>query len=343
MKIAIATTFVPFIKGGDRKIVEGLSNHLSKEGHHVELVMIPQAENLDNLANQMAAIRDYRIDNADLLICLRPQSHLIPHRNKVIWFIHHIRKYYDLYNSRETGSLDPDDELQRKAVILEDNLALKTARKIFANSRVVQQRLWDFNQTRSEVLLPPHPDLSLFRDSGSNDELVCVSRVERHKRQHLLVQAMNHTKTAVRLRIAGRSTDPTYTNEIRQMIATHNLQERVVFEEGWLSEQAKGDLVNSCLAVCYTPEDEDSYGYFTLEAFQSSKAMVTTNDSGGLLEIVKDGVTGLVAAPTAAGLARAFDKVFVNRTLARNLGQTAHESTQGLEISWNNVSSKLLS
>ena len=50
------------------------------------------------------------------------------------------------------------------------------------------------------------------------------------------------------------------------------------------------------------PWDED-YGYVSLEAMLSSKAVVTCSDSGGPLEFVEDRLNGLVCEPGPAAVA----------------------------------------
>ena len=59
-----------------------------------------------------------------------------------------------------------------------------------------------------------------------------------------------------------------------------------------------------CRAVCFPPFEED-YGFVTVEAFASRKAVITCRDSGGPAELVEDGVNGFVCEPTPAALARA--------------------------------------
>src|SRR5690606_35168034 len=56
------------------------------------------------------------------------------------------------------------------------------------------------------------------------------------------------------------------------------------------------ELYAGALAVFYAPFDED-YGYVTVEAMRSARPVVTTADSGGVLEFVADGVNGFVCAP----------------------------------------------
>src|SRR6195952_916410 len=99
MKIALVSTFVPFIYGGARNIVEWLQAMLEKEGHQVERIYLPQIDAPDLLFQQMTAFRWIDLSSADRVICFRPQAHLIQHPHKILWFIHHIRAFYDLWDN----------------------------------------------------------------------------------------------------------------------------------------------------------------------------------------------------------------------------------------------------
>ena len=97
MKVALCSTIVPFIRGGDRNIVEWLETMLLEAGHSVERVYLPMVDTPELLFRQMAAFRFVDLSMADRIICFRPQSHLIQHPHKILWFIHHIRVLYDLW------------------------------------------------------------------------------------------------------------------------------------------------------------------------------------------------------------------------------------------------------
>ena len=71
-------------------------------------------------------------------------------------------------------------------------------------------------------------------------------------------------------------------------IADHGLSHRVIFEDRWISEEEKVERLATALAVAYVPDDEDSYGYPSLEAAHARKAVLTASDSGGVLELVSD-------------------------------------------------------
>jgi glycosyltransferase involved in cell wall biosynthesis len=73
---------------------------------------------------------------------------------------------------------------------------------------------------------------------------------------------------------------------------------------GRVSEQQKLDHYARCRAVYFAPKNED-YGFITLEAMSSSKAVLTASDSGGPTEqVVERQVDGLdPGSPQAAAFA----------------------------------------
>jgi len=343
MKIALCSTFVPFLFGGARNIVDWLQTMLEQEGHHVERIYLPENDSPDLLFQQMAAFRWIDLSAADRVICFRPQSHLIQHPHKILWFIHHVRVFYDLYDSPYRGF--PDDAKHRgirDALVAADNVALREAKHVFTNSRVVSARLSKYNQVDSEVLYPPVFQAERFHCRGHSDEIVYVCRLEHHKRQHLLIEALALTTTPVRVRLCGSSAGPHYPNELNELITRLKLQQRVSMENRWVTEEEKVDYLADCLAAAYLPLDEDSYGYPSVEASHASKAILTTTDSGGVLELVSDGINGYVADPTPAALAAALDKLYRERATTIAMGARARARLDELNISWSHVLERLL-
>jgi glycosyltransferase involved in cell wall biosynthesis len=343
MKIALCSSFVPFIRGGYRNIVEWLEPQLREAGHQVERIYLPEVDAPDLLFRQMAAYRWIDLSSADRIICFRPQAHLIPHPHKTVWFIHHIRAYYDLWDSPYRGF--PDDAKHREtrdALRAADTAALHEARHIFANSQVVCDRLMNYNNVTSEVLYPPVLQPERFYSRGHNNEIVYICRLEHHKRQHLLVEAMRYTKTPVNIRLSGTSSGPEYPDALRRLISERGLEERVILEERWITEDEKVERLADCLAAAYLPLDEDSYGYPTVEASYASKAVLTTADSGGVLELAQHGINGYVTDPCPQALAEALDKLYVDRQTTESMGRNARARLEELNISWSHVVQRLL-
>ncbi len=343
MKIALVSTFVPFIYGGARNIVDWLKLTLEGEGHTVEVIYLPEIDVPDMLLQQVTAFKWIDLSAADRVICFRPQSHVVSHPHKILWFIHHIRAFYDLWDSPYRGC--PDDEKHRAirdALHEVDTAALREARAVFTNSAVVSERLKTYNDIDSEVLYPPIFRPERFHCRGYNDEVIYICRIEHHKRQHLLVEAMRYTRTPVKLRLCGVNVGKEYAANLSDTIARYKLKNRVVLDHRWISEEEKSDLLADCLAAAYLPLDEDSYGYPSLEASHASKPILTTTDSGGVLELVRDGYNGFVTEPEPKAIAAALDKFYLDRQATEAMGRNALHQLDKLNISWRHVLKRLL-
>lgn len=343
MKIALVSSFVPFVNGGYRNIVEWLQVMLERQGHRVERVYLPEIDAPELLFKQMMAYRWVDLDAADRIICFRPQAHLIPHRHKIVWFIHHLRAFYDLWDSPYRGF--PDDQRHqgmRDALWQVDDAGLREAKALFTNSRAVSERLSKYNNVPSEILYPPVLEPERFYCGVYSNDIVCICRLEHHKRQHLLIEAMQYVTTPIRLRLFGKSGSPGYAHELQQMISALTLEEKVLLEDRWIPEEEKIEQLAHCLAAAYVPVDEDSYGYPSLEASHAKKPILTVSDSGGVLELVQDSVNGYVADPDPKALAQAMDRLYLDRNKTIQMGKAATERLKALNVSWEHVLQRLL-
>ncbi len=343
MKIALCSSFVPFISGGARNIVDWLQIMLQEAGHQVEVVYLPQVDAPESLFDQMCGFRWVHLEDADRIICFRPQAHLIPHPHKILWFIHHIRIFYDLWDHPTYNPLEDNIKNRglRDAIHAADLAGLQEAKAIFTNSKIVGQRLRQFNNIDSEVLYPPIFRPERYQHLGSNDELVCVCRMEHHKRQHLLIEAMAYVQSPVRLRLCGSSSGK-YPRELEKLVQKHKLKNRVVVDNRWISEEEKVELVGKSMAAAYLPVDEDSYGYPTIEAALASKPLISTTDSGGVQEFVKDDWNGYMTKPEPGAIAAAIDKMYADKEKTRQMGINARNEVDVQGITWERVLQRLL-
>ena len=69
----------------------------------------------------------------------------------------------------------------------------------------------------------------------------------------------------------------------------------------------------------------------------SSKAVITSKDSGGPLEFVVDNKTGIVANPEAVDLARAIDEFADSKSMAVEFGKNARTRLDDMDITWDKV------
>ena len=148
---------------------------------------------------------------------------------------------------------------------------------------------------------------------------------------------MKHVKSNVKLHILGQSSNSAYTRQMQEMIADYELEKRVLLEDRWITEEEKTTLLSRCLASAYLPLDEDSYGYPSLEAAHSCKAVITTHDSGGVLELVEHQRNGLIVASNPRAIADGFDRLFRDRLKTQSMGMENLSRIKELKIGWGNV------
>jgi glycosyltransferase involved in cell wall biosynthesis len=338
MKIAMVSSVVPFTNGGYRNIVDWVAPELQKAGHQVETVWLPFDETPDQVLPQMLNYRLMRLeDSCDRIITFRPPSHMVCHPQKVVWFIHHLRVFFDLWATPYSSIPDTVRwRSVRDSICEADTHGLREASAVFSNSKIVTDRLKKFNGIDSQVLYPPVSSPARFHNDAYGDELLFICRIEDHKRQHLALEAMRYTKSPVRMRICGAGTDH-YVMSLKKQIREAGLADRVTLDNRWISEDEKVQLLSRALANIYLAADEDSYGYPTLEAAHSSKATITVDDAGGVSEFVVDGSCGSIVPNDPHALAETFDLYFGNRDLARRRGAAARARIDELEINWDRV------
>ncbi len=343
MKILVANNCVPFVRGGAEHLADALTEKLNEFGHQAMLVRIPfRWEPPGKMLESMLACRLMRTPNVDRIIAFKFPAYYLPHDNKFLWLVHQFRQVYDLWGTPYQGmEATPENLAVRRSIIEADNTFLPEARKIYTNSATTSARLKRFNQISSEVLYPPLLDTSHFRFGETGEYIFCAGRITTSKRQHLLVEAMQYTRTNVRLVIAGKSEDAADAQQIAKLIARHNLAGRVTVIDRFISEEEKAAYFADALGAAYIPFDEDSYGYVTMEAFYSGKPVITTTDSGGILQVVREAETGYVAEPTPAALAAAMDRLYEDPARARTLGRAGYDLIQSMGLTWEHVVSTL--
>ena len=345
MRIAIADVQVPFIQGGAEALRESLVACLRARAHEIEVVTMPFR--FGPVTEVRRAMRGWAAEDfggwngqhADLVICLRFPSYYLSHPNKIVWLVHQHRPAYDLWKTKWDGGLsaDPDGSELRKEIVRADEAAFRSCRSIHTISHRVSQRLREYNGVEAGVLHPPSRLAPLLRRGASEPFVFFPSRLESLKRQELLVEAMRYVRSPVVALLAG---DGGCRSELERMIAAHDLGDRVRLL-GWVDDETMAACYARCLAVVFTPRDED-YGFVVAEAMAAAKPVVTCQDSGEPGSIVRDGETGMVVPPDARAVAEAIDGLAGDATRAERLGAAGHAWLGRLDLSWDRIASTLL-
>lgn len=344
MKVLVLSTMVPFIH--DR--AEELFNHLVRNlqataGVEAEGFRIPFTWNpAERLIDEMSIARRLRLSNVDRVIALKFPAYLVPWNNKVMWLVHQYRQAYDLLDARQSNIPDDPRGAQIVAAIrTADNTAFAETRWIHTNAPITSRRLLHYNGVDSSVLRPPLNDPELFTGGESDSYVLCAGRVNARMRQHLLIRALRYSP-GTRLVIAGPPDTPEDAETLRRLAAEEGVEDRVILDLRFLPRPDLARLVNCALAVAYLPYGEDSVGSCTMEAFQAGKPALTVTDAGGVLDIVRDGETGLVVAPEMEALGGALTALVGDPARAAQLGRAARAAMDAEELNWPATIGKLL-
>ena len=326
--LAIVTSSPAGVEGGHLVIARALVAAAREQGHTARLVVTPDF----GFGRTFATYRanwSADVGDADQVISLRYPSYAVRHPAHVCWLNHTMREYYDLWPAfaASISARARAKERVRKAIVHAADwwLLRHRAGQVVAQSRTIQRRLLDDLGVRADVLWPPPPPRD-YRCDGYGDYVLAVSRLTPTKRIDLALRALAEPAARhVRLVIAG---DGECRADLESLAASLGVASRVEFT-GRLDEAALTQRLARCRAVCFVPLSED-YGFVTVEAFASQKAVVTCADSGGPTELVLDGETGLVCDPTSSSLAAAFARLSDDAAFAERLGRGAASVAAGL-------------
>jgi glycosyltransferase involved in cell wall biosynthesis len=345
VKVAVVTNQAPFVRGGAELLTEWLAAELRKRGHQAQIVRIPfHWHPSEKILEHMLAARLLELGNTDRVVAMKFPAYYVRHESKVLWLLHQFRQAYELWGTPyQDIPSTPEGERVRQAIVDADNRFLREPERIYTNSTIVGDRLRSSNGIDSQVLYPPLGDPNGYRSDSFADYVFYPSRLTEGKRQHLLVEAMAHVRGGARLVLAGRPDTPEYLRRLQSTIERLGVGDRVELRSDWLSELEKRDLFANALACAYTPYDEDSYGYVSLESFHSSKPVLTCTDSGGTLELITDGENGRVLPPEPEAIAEAIDEFSADKKRAAIMGEAGRQRLADMQISWDAVVNALVS
>ncbi len=325
-RVLVVTSGALFVHGGHMVIAEETVAALRREGFTAEVFVTPQ----NRFGRQLSAYAATWLTDVgetadgkpvDQVISFRFPSYAVRHPHHVCWLNHRMREYYDLWErfTRGLGRKGRLKEGVRRQVFhaLDRRLLTRRGFRLVAQSQTIKARLQRFGGIGASVLYPPAPERP-YRTDGYGDYVFAVSRLHPLKRLDLLVEAaalMRNDRLAVKIAGEGEAADALHAR-VREL----GLEGRVQLL-GHVDDAALVAHYAACRGVFFAPWNED-YGFVTLEAFRSGKAVITAHDSGGPAELVRDGENGLVAEPTAVAIAAQLDAL-ADAGRAEALGQAA--------------------
>lgn len=315
MKVAVVAVAHPSGRGGAEVLYDGVEQALSRAGHEVERVTLSCDESTyQGILEGYRAARSLDLSRFDAVISTKAPSFNLRHPNHVVYLLHTVRIFYDMFDTWTDGSALSRSRRDRIRELDFSALAAVDDRHRFAIGEEVAGRLMDSLGLPATVLYPPLPDAAKFRE-GPFEHFLHAGRLHSWKRVDLVIRAYQSLSTDVPLLITGRGEAEA---DLRRLAAGND---RIRFL-GEVDRASLYDLYSRAAAVPFVPVRED-YGYVAIEAMLSGKPVVTASDSGEPARLVENGVNGFVVAPEPGALAAALGNLARSPNDARRMGAEA--------------------
>ncbi len=333
MRIAIATVRTPFVEGGAEAHAAGLLAAFRRAGHDADIVTMPfrfEPEHAVRRGVEQWLTEDFTclgVPTPDRVVCLRFPAYYLLHPQKTLWLLHQHRSVYDEWETHAPRT--PEAEALRELVQRLDTEHLAAIPRRYANSKTVAARLEHYNGVQAAPLYHPPPLAGKLYHADPLPYVFAPSRLERHKRQTLLIEAMRYVHSPVFALVSGSGGQRAiYESEIVELGLEHRV--RLI---GELDERDLLAFYAHCFAVFFGPRNED-LGYVTLEAMLARKPVITCEDSGGPLEFVRHKDTGMIAAAEPRAIAQAIDELWAMPGHGAGLGSNGYQHYEAMDISW---------
>jgi glycosyltransferase involved in cell wall biosynthesis len=177
-------------------------------------------------------------------------------------------------------------------------------------------------------------------DYEREDFVISVGAFNRAKGADTAIEAVAQLSAPCRtLKWVANFSDDQYLSEMTALAEKHGVDLQVMSN---ISDPQLLDLLNRAAAFVYAPRLEP-FGYAPLEANACGTPVVAVAE-GGIREVVRDGLNGLLVDREPAKIAAALDKLLLDRNFARQMGGDAAQfvrSEWGLEQSVTRLEERL--
>ena len=162
-----------------------------------------------------------------------------------------------------------------------DRLAADRVDKFIANSNFIAKRIQKYYHQPSTVIYPPVEVNNFNISSDVKDYFLIGGRLAPYKRVDIVIKTFK--KLNKKLKIFGNGVD---LKRLKKIAGENSNIEFL----GRVSDKDKAELYRHCLAFL-NPQEED-FGITMVEAMASGRPIIAYK-SGGAMEIVVEGVTGI--------------------------------------------------
>jgi len=369
LRVALCTDYFYPCIGGVQSHVAGLASELERRGHEVTILVKQPKTDLSNSSILISHNRIIHMESIfplpTIIVPPKPADvrEVIRRERFEIVHAHHAFTPTSLLSISAAEKLRIPSILTNHTIFLASNARyvwapvsyilypyrkyINKACLITAVSRAAAKFIEHFADGKKIIVVPNGVDVKRFESIEKNIQpnlsekpiILYVGRLVYRKGIHVLVRAMPLILKEIpnaHLIIAGKG----YMNSsIRMLIKSLNLEGNVTML-GFIPDEKLPELYASSHLFVMPSLYCESFGITLLEAMASGKPVVASN-VGGIPEVVKDGVVGLLfRRGDAEDLADKIIRVLSDCNLARSLASNAKELVKE-RYSWSVVADKI--
>jgi len=151
-----------------------------------------------------------------------------------------------------------------------------------------------------------------------------VGRIEEGKGQYLVIEALALLRELnIKVVVVGHTMDSSYLLELKERVKQLGLEQRVIFT-GFTKEV---DEHMKLFDVNVLATKKETFGLVVIEAMVNKVCMVATNE-GGPLEIIEDGVDGVLFERNAKDLAEKLQILYHDLKNKEKIAQNGYEKVK---------------
>ena len=148
-----------------------------------------------------------------------------------------------------------------------------------------------------------------------------VGRIEEGKGQHIVIEAISKLKGLdIKVLIVGNAMSDDYLQHIKQVSKDLNVEDKIVFT-GFTKEVPEHIQLCDIMVLATV---EETFGLVVIEAMANKKCILAVN-KGGPLEIIKDGIDGILFEREAEALKEYIYNLYHNNILKEHLALKGFE------------------
>lgn len=151
-----------------------------------------------------------------------------------------------------------------------------------------------------------------------------VGRIEEEKGQFILIEAIKKLQNLnIKALIIGHTMDEAYLEKLKKSVSDLALEEKIIFT-GFTKN------VNEHMKLCDTivlATKKETFGLVLVEAMANKVCTMATNN-GGPLEIIDEGINGLLFDRTSSDLALKIEYLFKNSQKKLSLAEAGYEKAK---------------